>query len=751
MKRLVLILFMVLGCISIADAATKKITLSFSPGDFIKEKDSEGRIYIVSTKWSSGFDKDTSTPALPMIPIYVYIDRGKDFKSLSYTVNSECVEANVVMAANPATCMGNTPSVEKEIHKVLFAKKVYPETNVTYTGTHYQDNHQFLCFSVCPYIYDADDNNLKLITSLDLEIELMESVLDRKAANQYRESQNLSLIKKLVINPEDIRANHFISQVNLRSTNDVDYVIVTTQALASAFQPLVTWKSLKGIKAEIVTMEYINSHYSGSTAQLRLKSCLQDYHQNRNLQYALLGGDDSVVPVQYAHCETNVLDANFNTVRKESDIPADIFYMNFQYPFDWYSETNSGIGKPEDGVDFTPEIYVTRVPVRNTYDAFTFVNKVLNYERNPPVESWNNSILTMGCTIDKILNYNYDIRPRGDYIYNSYISPYWNGDRVRYYDSDHSEWKITADSIQFYLEEGHSFVEMLSHGVDTCWQLNGYHPYYGNTYASTLNNSCPTLISTVACLTNAFDRDLYPCLSECFIRNEYSGIIAYLGNSREGLLWFGSVGGPSISYEAQYYKALFNGDIPERNYGKVVGLGKAYWIISANTNEDYRWIMCGLNPIGDPEMPVFVSRPQRFSCVSYTLQNDSLVVSTGTDSCRVCVMSTSDGGASYYQVQNLVSTAQFEQPTMDCSICVTRPGYVPYIMEYKDTIYIQNESLNGNNIFSARNVVIGRDVTTTNPQGPVEIESGSTIIKAKNVTIKNSFEVTLGAELKIEQ
>ena len=114
-------------------------------------------------------------------------------------------------------------------------------------------------------------------------------------------------------------------------------------------------------------------------------------------------------------------------------------------------------------------------------------------------------------------------------------------------------------------------------------------------------------------------------------------------------------------------------------------------------------------------------------------------------------MSTSDGGASYYQVHNLVSMAQFEQPTMDCSICVTKPGYVPYIMEYKDTIYIQNESLNGNNTFSARNVFIGRDVTTTKPQGPVEIESGSTIIKAKNVTIKNNFEVTFGAELNIGQ
>jgi hypothetical protein len=357
----------------------------------------------------------------------------------------------------------------------------------------------------------------------------------------------------------------------------------------------------------------------------------------------------------------------------------------------------------------------------------------------------------MGCTIDKILNYNYDVRPRGDNIYNSYISPYWNGDRVRYYDSDHSEWKITADSIQFYLGEGHSFVEMLSHGVDTCWQLNGYHPYYSNIYASTLNNSCPTLISTVACLTNAFDRELYPCLSECFLRNESSGVLAYLGCSREGLLWFGKVGGASISYEAKYYEYLFSGNIPERNYGRIVGSGKAFWILSANSNEDYRWIMCGLNPIGDPEMPVFVSRPQRFSGVSYTLQNDSLVISTGTDSCRICVMSTSDGGASYYQVHNLVSTAWFEQPTMDCSICVTKPGYVPYIMEYKDTIYIQNESLNGNNTFSARNVFIGRDVTTTKPQGPVEIESGNTIIKAKNVTIKNNFEVTLGAELNIGQ
>lgn len=66
----------------------------------------------------------------------------------------------------------------------------------------------------------------------------------------------------------------------------------------SSFEPLLKWKRMKGLYSKIITMEDIESDYEGDGIQLKLKNCLYKLYRNNGLQYVLLGGDDTVVPVR---------------------------------------------------------------------------------------------------------------------------------------------------------------------------------------------------------------------------------------------------------------------------------------------------------------------------------------------------------------------------------------------------------------------------------------------------------------------
>lgn len=68
---------------------------------------------------------------------------------------------------------------------------------------------------------------------------------------------------------------------------------------------------------------------------------------------------------------------------------------------------------------------------------------------------------------------------------------------------------------------------------------------------------------------------------------------------------------------------------------------------------------------------------------------------------------------------------------------------------YYDTIYVQNETFDGENKVFAKNIIIGKDVTSTKPEGPVVVSSGTTSFTGNNIVIRNNFEVTSGASLRV--
>lgn len=66
-----------------------------------------------------------------------------------------------------------------------------------------------------------------------------------------------------------------------------------------------------------------------------------------------------------------------------------------------------------------------------------------------------------------------------------------------------------------------------------------------------------------------------------------------------------------------------------------------------------------------------------------------------------------------------------------------------------NVVYIQNQTLTGNNLYEATNIYVGTYVNPQQTQGDVTISSGKTILKANTTYISGTTTVELGAELEI--
>ena len=498
---------------------------------------------------------------------------------------------------------------------------------------------------------------------------------------------------------------------------------------------------------------------------------LKDYYNgtHQGLKYVLLAGDIDIVPTQMCHIKY-IYNSGSNTRTFTNTTPTDWFYGCLDTDnLSWDSNNNNTVGEFEDSVDLTAEVVVSRMPARNPEEATIMVKRVIDYEQNPSVANWEDNVLTCGRVYDvsQTINGQSDAHRNGDNVYNHGISPYWDGEWYRLYDTGTdfgTGYYFNTDHLKEQLSNGFSFVHVETHGKETAFKTgNGIHTpeewqEYDTLDATIQENIGYTVLTVSSCNTNAFDYSEGSCLSEAFMRNPSSGILAYIGNSREGFL----VGNyPCVTLYQLFYQKIFTSQ--EHQVGKALMDAKNECVgFCFDETLPWRWTLFNMNMLGDPETPIFIHYPQ-------TVENIYIWYSPGSSGSQgalemepyepygtneanhytVCFMSLYDKGESYY-IPNAIANGGGEAYD-ECTVCITRPGYIPYMGLYGDIIHLQNETIKGDRHLFAQKAFIGKSVTTKKDQGPVSIEKGKTTIEAnKEVTIPNGFDVKLGAEFEIK-
>lgn len=322
-----------------------------------------------------------------------------------------------------------------------------------------------------------------------------------------------------------------------------DLLIIAPARFAAALEPLVDHKNATGIATTVLSLGDASRLYEGQDLPEKIKRAIATYERHHFVRYVMLVGDSDIFPVRYTlKCEGE--DSHYQHTYRSGDLYyADLYEEDGVWFEDWdgnrdhqYGEQGCDVEHANvDRLDMRPDVAVGRVPVSTEAELTTYVDKVLQYERQAAGASWTErAIFITG-----------DYGGSKDYA-NEAVIPLRDDFRIikLYHDAPGCEARQlpTPDNINAQLNQGALFVTYIGHGSRSGWvygdeggSCTGVPPVYYNVELdmSGLHNAGKLpVVLTFGCETGQFApappwNDPYLDLNE--VGRDYS---QYAGSTR---------------------------------------------------------------------------------------------------------------------------------------------------------------------------------------------------------------------------
>ncbi len=304
-----------------------------------------------------------------------------------------------------------------------------------------------------------------------------------------------------------------------------------------AVKPLMEWKNEKGVKTVILNV-------SSNAEEIRNK--IKYYYERDNIRWVLLCGDaqNDLIPIKYVY--------NPDPSGESGNKPTDFYYADLTGSWDYNNNGKWGESPIYTGgideIDWTPEVYVGRLPANDAYELELMVNKTLKYETNPFIGEWMNRMLLAGGISDPSPKYPGDYEDEGrltQYIWKYYAKSTMNFTHLcdyngKYYPGkfipDQPFYNLTRSVLVNNFSNGYSTVIMAGHGDNENFyrRPNLVGPYYegftSSDASSSSNINMPSLVYIDACETTSYDDDNN--LGETLITRSNAGAIGIIGALR---------------------------------------------------------------------------------------------------------------------------------------------------------------------------------------------------------------------------
>ena len=550
---------------------------------------------------------------------------------------------------------------QKEVKKldepkqeIYSSNKPYPENIIEFKGTAVYDNYQICELLVYPVQYLPKSKRLIFFSSIKFSIEYEGGIKKRARSN---------MIKKIVINPEDVTTD-----LNGRNRAYFEYLIITNPPMDTVFERLADWKTKKGIKAELRTVNWILANYPGGEDNA---ACIRNYLKtlpDSSVEYVLLAGDTDIIPFRFAYAMT----CSAFIWNREDSLPCDLYYADLQG--DWNFDGDGLYGEVEDSIDLYPDLFVGRATVNTISEAQNFVDRILTYEKNPPLDYLNNAMFSAD-----ILWYN----PYTDQgVHKNMIEAEsfpLDFEITKLY---HSQGNLSVSSFLNAIEQGQNLVNHDGHGSTTAMGAGTGYLHHSD-FDNLTNAPKYGIMASIGCWTAAFDFD---AIGEHWVNSPNGGGVAFIGNSSYG---WGSPGNPGFGYSDRFDSRIFYSLFVEDNFhlGAALALSKVYFIPHSREKNVYRWHQYQLNLLGDPEMPVWTDIPETLK-VSYPqsipLGSSRILITvkdknsnTAIKNALVCLMKGSESYASgYTDASGSIFLDATPSSSGNCDLTVTAHNYL---------------------------------------------------------------------------
>lgn len=454
--------------------------------------------------------------------------------------------------------------------------------------------------------------------------------------------------------------------------NSVKYVIIVGDEWVDLVRPLAEWKSLKGFPAEIYTIGFIYQNFMGEDNASKIRNFLKSLYVSKGVQWVLLVGDVDKIPIRYFTIGNNL-------------IPSDYYYAALDGSFD--DDNDGRYGEPGE-IDWSPEIYVGRIPVSSTDELEAFINKTLTYERYLYTHSgeWTSKVLLIGGEINSFQ----DIQGwRAKQVTLKAFPQLPSGYTLLTYDSIRNFDNLTEQSFMEKVSEGVAIVNICSHGSQTGLYIAQNSPPFltSNTAKNLSNGYRLPLFFISACLAGYIDGGT-DSIAESLLKNSGGGAIAVIASTRT------TFGGDTINdaadtfFDYTFFKVFFSADQPFNQrpgyalYKAKEEYYKSYKNLLEN-NVTYTQLFLEYILLGDPELPVCFGPIK-----SLNLEVDNRLVPG-----RITTLRVSDGnapingayvcikGLNYYHTYITDKNGEIRFPCPErgiYNVTVTKEGFSPF-------------------------------------------------------------------------
>jgi hypothetical protein len=428
--------------------------------------------------------------------------------------------------------------------------------------------------SLQPVRYNPVTNEAVVIVRMELTIELIPSTTDfaRSKGEDYTTSPLMESAGSKSFTPDHL--------INGYSDKPVGMIILTDTLFRKQIDPLIRWKTQKGFK---VTVLYKGETLAGVTGT-QLKDTIRNIYLAGNEEspspdYLLIVGDLSIIPQSPGTLNIS-----------------DLYYGEM---------TGSG--------DYIPEMYIGRLPAKDTSGVRSVVNKILQYERFNFADTntfYNNSLITAGNDAGYATYMNGHV----NYARQYYLNP---GNGLNAVSYNYPKSVSMDDSVKILLNRGLGFINYTGHGAADKWE----DPLFTNKDVDSIDSKVmyPFIVSN-ACRTGQFNSANN--LATAFVVAKEKGAIGFIGCSNDSY-WLEdfhyAVGVTSVSENPVYqqgklgfYDRLFhlNGELPSQWYytmGQINFAGNLSVTASTTTRKKYYWETYHL--FGDPSLTPIIGQP----------------------------------------------------------------------------------------------------------------------------------------------
>jgi len=400
-------------------AGADNLSVAVSVDNYQIVSDGEGQRIVLD---NSGRLAEPGKPLLPAINYLIALPPGAIVRSVDISdLGATDLPENYNIKPSPPVLPLVNPDLNPEFideinrqwrqsyESVYFSDHAYPAERGRLAGSGSLRKYAYASVLYYPFSYYPKSGRLRFHSRAEITVSYDLPIPGSPEARRVEELKWDKIADEraaeLFVNYDQIEPYYHIDEPRTEEPlNIYNYVIITNQGLVSAINTseFINWKTSLGyIVRTVATADPEITGQPGTDLAAKIRNFLINYYGTWGIEYVLLVGDYSAVPMRYCYPDPGNHAYGAGDPSNWSwagEVPTDFYYADLSSVDDqsWDSDGDGYRGEyGQDNPDLLAEVYVGRIPTCYPDRIIYTLNKLVTFEQD--TGGWKENILQAGA------------------------------------------------------------------------------------------------------------------------------------------------------------------------------------------------------------------------------------------------------------------------------------------------------------------------------------------------------------------